>query len=143
MGNWVNRTTNKYLPSQSPRHMDEVFELVFTDGAGKAVSNAEWIYQPDISAVTRPDGSLWQNRYWAIAGDNVRLLNSAQRQAVDDQALSDTRDAQADQILVPGTDANAVAEITLDEINDLRVAAGKPPKTLQDYRNAYRGKLNR
>jgi hypothetical protein len=80
MSSALNRTTKQYLTSvHTPDYPP-----------------AEWIINPDMSAVAG-----YPSIYWIITGDLVTLMNQAERDAVDAQRLSDARDgiiAQLDQV---------------------------------------------
>ena len=76
---WLNRTTKRFILRNSPSSMEKSFPpLTFIDGNGFPASNAEWIADPDISAVTG-----FETKYWIITGDSVTLMDQASRDAVD------------------------------------------------------------
>jgi hypothetical protein len=82
MGNFLHRTTKAYHQSAPPDALPEPI--------------GEYIENPDMSAVTG-----YPSIYWIITGDLVTLMSQAERDAVDAQRLSDTRDgiiAQLDQV---------------------------------------------
>ena len=139
---WVNRTTRQHISRRSPRGMEKTFGGSFVDGDGNGISTAEWIFSPDLSAVTKGDDTLWAIIYWIVTGDVITLMSPAQRQAVDDQTTSDSRDREANTIQLSNSFAKAFAEILLDEINILRGRAGLMPRTLTQFRNALRAKLD-
>ena len=75
--NWLNRTTKQLILNTDAASMSERFVGDFSAYA----SNAEWIYDPDLSAV---DG--WPSKYWIIAAypsDAVTLMTEPQRAVVD------------------------------------------------------------
>lgn len=51
-------------------------------------SLADWIHNPDLSAVVGQPA-----KYWLITGDVISLMDQAARDAVDAQELSDRRDS--------------------------------------------------
>jgi hypothetical protein len=110
--------------------------LVFKDGSGAAAGNAEWILEPDLSAVVGQPA-----RYWDITGDVVSLMDQAARDAVDAQLLSDRRDNTAD--LLDGVENinRAFALVVLDEINTLRAQHSLPDRTIAQLKTALRNKL--
>jgi hypothetical protein len=121
---------------------------------------AEWIINPDMSAV---DG--YSSQYWIITGDVVTLMDQTQRDAVDANAIEMTRDNTADVLEQPEAYPRAYALVALDELNahalktnaildavdaattlaDLktRIAAitDYPQRTIQQMQNAVRSKL--
>src|SRR3990167_3337051 len=73
----LNRTTKQYLVSvNTPDY-----------------PTADWIIEPDLSAVTGFD-----SRYWTITGDAVTLKTLSERNAVDAALLELSRDATAAQV---------------------------------------------
>lgn len=74
MGNYLHRTTKQYLTSTSPASLPEPL--------------ANYIDEPDLSAVVGVP-----NRYWVITGDVVTEMSQGEKDALDAQALSDSRDA--------------------------------------------------
>jgi hypothetical protein len=121
---------------------------------------AEWIINPDMSAV---EG--FPSQYWIITGDIVTLMDQAQRDAVDAQALNTSRDTTAAVLNEPEAYPRGYALVALDELNahalktnaildavdaattlaDLktRIAdiADYPQRTIQQMQNAVRNKL--
>ncbi len=85
MALWLHRTEKTLITSTSPRGMERNFGGVFVDADGKGVSNADWIMQPDLSAV---EGH--PIKHWLIAGDAVTLAGAAARAAID-IAIANTR----------------------------------------------------
>ena len=73
---------------------------------------ADWIHNPDLSAVTGFD-----RRYWVVTGDAVTLMDEASRAALDAAAVEAARDALADQIDQTEDILRAVVLMTLDEFN--------------------------
>ena len=65
---WLNRATKQYSVNTSASDMAARFGGDFTDYA----SNAEWIYDPDMSAVTGEP-----SKYWIITGDVITLMDQA------------------------------------------------------------------
>ena len=85
MPNYVHRTNKQYLTSTSPASLPE--------------SEANYIQDPDMSAVTGQP-----SKYWTITGDDVTLKSPAE-QAVVDAAL-DAQKTQADRDTVIATPDN-------------------------------------
>lgn len=76
---WLNRTTNQLYSNTPPEDMKERYPAEsFVDVQGAPQSNAGWVYDPDLSAVTGQP-----SKYWIITGDVVSLMNQAARDAVD------------------------------------------------------------
>jgi hypothetical protein len=73
---------------------------------------AQWIINPDLSAVTG-----FASKYWTISGDTVSLMNQAQRDAVDAAELAASRDNVAAQIDQLESYVRAFALVVLDEFN--------------------------
>ncbi len=137
LNTWLNRTTNQYLIQISSGGMTMRFPgLLFDDGAGQPISNADWIHAPDLSAVTGFD-----SKYWIITGDVVSLMDQASRDVLDAAAEAAKLDSIADQLTQTRTIIRAFAEVVLDEINILRSQHSLSARTLTQLRNAVRGKL--
>ena len=119
MADVLNRTTNQFLTSVNTPDFP----------------TADWIINPDLSAVTG-----FASKYWIITGDVVTLLDQAARDAVDAAEL-------AQKILDDKTfeklrydlelAIKALALITKDEINILRDAM----TTLSTEANAVAGSI--
>jgi hypothetical protein len=121
---------------------------------------AEWIINPDLSAVAG-----FPSQYWIITGDVVTLMDQAQRDAVDAAALDAQRDNTAEVLAQPEAYPRGYALVALDELNahalktnaildavdaattlaDLktRIAAiaDYPQRTIQQMQTAVRNKL--
>ena len=138
LNTWLNRTTNQFLIEISSGGMTARFPgLLFDDGAGQPINNADWIHAPDLDAVTGfPD-----TKYWIVTGDVVSLMSQAARDALDAAADTVQLDSIADELTQTRTFIRAFAEVVLDEINNLRSQHALPPRTLTQLRNAVRGKL--
>jgi hypothetical protein len=108
---WLNRTT-KQVDHSDPAGMTATYGGTFVDANGGAVSNASWIFNPDMSAV-----GAFPAQYWIVTGDDVTLMNQAQRDAVDAAALVAQRDAVAATIDEVEGFARAFALACLDEFN--------------------------
>jgi hypothetical protein len=109
---WLNRITKQLVDGKSPADMAAIFGGVFVDASGNAQSNANWIFNPDLSAVV---GFL--PRYWVISGDTVSLMSEGERDAVDVALLSGARDAVAAQLDAVEEYSRAFALVVLDELN--------------------------
>lgn len=125
MANALNRTTGLALPYRKD-YRESVNEINFDP--------ADWIINPDLSAVAGFDSI-----YWDISGDTVTLLNSAQRTARDneiaayqqglrDQAQKDNLDNT--QIL------RAIVRLMVDELNILRAEHALGDRTYAQARTA-------
>ncbi|KKK62099.1 hypothetical protein LCGC14_3007720 [marine sediment metagenome] len=136
MGKWINRHDKRFIDRASSSTMRDNYGGVFIDGDGHAVSNADWIYGPDMSAVGGQP-----NKYWLISGDTVGLMNQVARDAVDAAELSDSRDSVAAQLDEVEDVLRAFALVQLDEINVLRGLFGLPDRTVVQLKNAVRAKL--
>ena len=133
---WLRRTDSKHEPTLSPRKMERNYGLVFTNPDGTANGNAEWILNPDLSAVTGQP-----TKYWIITGDVVTLMNQAARDGVDAATQSARLDSVANELDQTQTIMRAFAEVVLDEINILRDQHSLTPRTLAQLKTAVRGKL--
>ena len=109
---------------------------MFVDGDGKPVDNAEWIFDPDLTAVVG-----FENKYWNIAGSVVSLMSQAERDAVDAAELSDRRGVMVEQMDEVEEYARAFALVVLDEINLLRTQHSIAPRTIAQLKTAVRNKL--
>lgn len=133
---WVNRTTKEHLSRMSPGDMGRRFGISFVDANGHAVSNTEWIFNPDLAAVEK-----FSVKYWIITGDVVGLLPQAEREAIDVAESTVQRDATADQLDLVEDLLRGLALTILDEINVLRSQHSLAPRTLAQLKTAIRGKL--
>ena len=124
MPKWLHRTTKQFLNSVASADLPE--------------AQANYIEEPDLSAVTGQP-----NKYWEITGDVISLLDQTARDAVDDAVDTVQLDAVADELTRTRTIMRAFAEVVLDEINILRADMSPPgaPRTLAQLRNAVRSKL--
>ena len=137
LNTWLNRTTNQFLTEISSGGMTIRFPgLLFDDGLGTPLSNADWIHAPDLSAVTG-----FASKYWIVTGDVVSLMDQATRDAIDATAETIQLDAIADELTQARTILRAFAEVVLDEINLLRAQHSLPARTLAQLRTAVRSKL--
>jgi hypothetical protein len=140
----LNRTSKVYIPSANTPDYPV----------------AQWIINPDMSLV---EG--FPSQYWIITGDIVTLMDQTQRDAVDAQALSASRDNTAQVLEQPEAYPRGYALVALDELNahalktnaildavdasttlaDLktRIAAIEdyPQRSIQQMQNAVRNKL--
>ena len=126
MGRWLNRADKRLLESVSPTDVKAIAPL------------ADWISEPDLSAVT---GFVY--KYWTITGDVISLKSQAERNAIDAAEDTSQLDAIANELTQTRSIMRAFAEVVLDEINILRVDMSPPgtPRTLVQLRNAVRSKL--
>jgi hypothetical protein len=120
MANVLNRTTKQFIASANTVEYP----------------TAEWIINPDMSAVVGQP-----SKYWTITGDAVTLMNQAERNAVDAAALSASLDAISNEIDTAQSYSRAFAEIVMDEINILRSQHALAPRTLAQLKTALRNKL--
>lgn len=103
-------------------------------------SPAEWIINPDLSAVQG-----FNTIYWNINGNSVTLADQATRDARDTEILAGQtlakRDAEKERF--DNEDVlRAVVRLLVDEINILRVAAGLQPRTAAQARTAIRNAID-
>jgi hypothetical protein len=111
-------------------------DVPFVDGSGNAVSNTNWIFKPDLSAVTG-----FPPKYWIIAGDVVTLMDSAARDAVDAALLNATRDAIVANLDQVENIMRAFMLVVMDEINVLRGNHSLSDRTAAQLKTAIRNKL--
>ena len=129
---WLNRTT-KQLTQSDATDMAAQFSGVFVDGSGNAISNADWIFQPDLSGVTGIP-----SKYWIITGDVVSEMDAAAKAVVDAAALTVQRDSQVAEMDETEGNLRQVLRILIDELNTLRALHGLPARTLAQLRTAIR-----
>jgi len=95
---------------------------------------AQWIINPDLSAVTGQP-----SRYWTITGDAITLMSQAERDAVDTTVLSNSRDTRVDSAIDDlESDLRQVVKLMLSEINILRAQHALPDRTLAQLKNQLR-----
>lgn len=110
---WVNRAA---VPVVSVEGTDAAG---MTERFGSSVDfntyadNAEWLYDPDLSAVTGQP-----TKFWIITGDVVTLMDQAAQDAITAQELSDARDAKANRLNDLENDLRQVVKLTIGELND-------------------------
>ncbi len=77
MAIWLNRATLEQV-NLSPAKMARRFpaDAPFVDAEGLAISNAAWLYAPDLAAVSRVG-----RRFWILDGDVVREMTTAEKNA--------------------------------------------------------------
>lgn len=96
MANVLNRTTREYLPSvNTPEYPVE-----------------DWIINPDMSATIG-----FPSKYWVITGDEVTVMNQAQRDAVDAAEVAARRDSIVARLDQAEALERAELKATLDEFN--------------------------
>ena len=86
---WLHRTLDIYEPRLSPAGMQDRYGGgPYVDAEGLAISTTDWIWNPDLTAVSAfPDDV----KYWirqAFPDDTVTLMDQAARDAVDAAELS-------------------------------------------------------
>lgn len=96
MANVLNRTTREFIQSANTPDYPV----------------ADWIHNPDLSAVTGFD-----RRYWIVTGDAVSLMDAGARAALDAATLEAARDDLANQIDQTEDILRAVVLMVLDELN--------------------------
>ena len=138
---WLHRTDKRLLPRVSPSDMKLRFPSeVFIDADGLAQSNANWISNPDLSAVVG-----FAPKYFKIVGDVVSLLTLAERDAVDadDAAVLLTNDRTRNKTLYDTEFVlKALALVMMDEVNILRQQHALPDRTIAQLRTAIRTKID-
>ena len=134
---WIHRTKKTYVERSSPRTMEENYGLSFVDAEGAAISNAEWIYNPDMSAVEGVP-----SKYLVIIGDIVSEMSQGEKDAVDVAILAARRDAMVNGAIddLEG-DLRQLVKVMISEINILRRQHGLPDRTIAQFkaqiRNGY------
>ena len=123
MPNYLHRTTKQYLVSVSPISLLE--------------PEANYIIDPDLSAVVS-----FGSQYWIITGDVVTLMILAERDVVDADALTASRDSVMAQLDGVEDILRALAMVMLEEINELRDQHQQlAPRTLAQLKTAMRNRL--
>jgi len=146
--NWLNRTTKELILNTDAADMSARFVGDFSAYA----SNAEWVYDPDLSAV-----SGWPSKYWIIAAypsDSVTLMDAAARAVVDQALLDAARDVVVAQLDRVEDILRAFMLVVIDEMNLLRQQFNTTTaesaqltnttftdRTAAQLRSAVRGKL--
>ena len=125
--NWLNRATKQLILNASPSDM----------GMAAPESDATWIYDPDLSAV---DGV--PSKYWIITGDAVTEMSQAQKDAVDETALTASRDSAVDGEVdnLEGI-LRQVIKLLINELNILRAEHGFADRTLAQLKIQIRSGL--
>ena len=108
---WLSRATKQLISNTSPGDMLRRFGPPFD---GTPTSNAEWIYDPDLTAVAG-----FPSLYWNIVGDTVSLMSQVERDAVDQARLDALRDAIAAEFDNTEDKLRALALALLDAVNFL------------------------
>lgn len=131
---WIHRTKKTYIERSSPRTMEANYDLSFVDAQGVAVSNAEWIYNPDMSAVVGVP-----SKYLVIIGDIVTEMSQAKKDTVDAALLAARRDAMVNAVIdnLEG-DLHQLVKLMISEINILRSQHGLPDRTMAQFKTQIR-----
>lgn len=102
---------------------------------------ADWIFNPDLSAVTG-----FGPQYWIVTGDVVTLMNQAARDAVDAQAIADSIAAQTADLKTQvdgasplGIDIRALIQNSNRRINYLTNRVEEIQTILSDVRDQTSG----
>ena len=128
---WIHRTTKQSLRSVPSADLPE--------------AKANYIEEPDLSAVTKQDGMLEPSMYWIIPGDDVSLMDTPARNTVDDarvaaQEQADKKAARermdTDKALI------AIATVGMNETNIVRVAQSLQKLTLPSYLAAIKNEID-
>ena len=125
--NWLNRATKQLIFNVSPSDM----------GMAAPESDATWIYDPDLSAV---EGI--PSKYWIITGDAITEMSQAQKDAVDEAALTASRDSAVDSEVenLEGI-LRQVIKLLINELNILRAEHGLADRTLAQLKTQIRNGL--
>lgn len=125
MANVLNRTTGLTVP-----YRKDYRESVNTTD----FSEADWIINPDLSAVEGFDSI-----YWDISGDSVVLVSQGARNTRDAE-IDAFRQGQLEQSAKDNLDAQiilrAIVQLVVDELNILRAEHALPDRTYAQARNA-------
>ena len=124
MANVLHRTTKQYLKSVNTPDYPV----------------ADWIVNPDLSAVTGFD-----SKYWLISGDNVTLMDQSARDAVDvaeAQAAIDNERATQKNRIDNEKVLTAIAKVMMDEINILRAEHSLTARTLAQVKTAIKSEVD-
>lgn len=130
---WIHRTKKTYIERSSPRTMEANYGLSFVDAQGAAVSNAEWIYNPDMSAVEGVPA-----KYLVITGNVVSEMSQAEKDAVDAATLEAKRDKAVAVIDNLEGDLRQLVRLMISELNILRVEHGLPNRTMTQFKSQIR-----
>ena len=131
---WVHRTKMTYVERSSPRNMESNYGLSFVDSQGGAIGNAEWIYNPDMSAVTGVP-----SKYWNIIGDVVSEMSQGEKDVIDAATLTAGRDVRiASMIDNLEGDLRQLVRLIISEINILRGQHGLPDRTMAQFKQQIR-----
>lgn len=101
MGNFLHRTTLSYLYSVSPNELTEPL--------------VNYVVEPDMSPVAGEPV-----KYWKLTGDILSVMNQTEKDAVDAQLLSDSRDATVDPLDDVEDLLRHIVDKTIREVNLLR-----------------------
>lgn len=131
---WIHRTKKTYVERSSPRTMEGNYGISFVDAQGHAKSNAEWIYNPDMSAVEGVP-----RKYLVIIGDVVTEMGQAEKDAVDEALLAARRDSAVNELIDNlESDFRQVVKLLISEINILRAEHGLPDRTIAQCKTQIR-----
>lgn len=95
----------------------------------------------EIPALRRLFESI-DRQYLKIEGDTIVEMKQGEKDDIDATREGADRDAVADELIAPGSILRAFAEVLVDEINDLRVRGLLAPRSLAEFRDKVRAKLN-
>ena len=131
----------QYIERASPARMAARFPgQTFINARGNATSTPFALHNPDITSVRGHP-----LKYWKVTGQTVSLMNSLERQAVDDAAAAAQESADAAANRARLSDERVLLAITLvlkDEINILRGQHGLAPRTNGQIRTAIENRID-
>lgn len=137
---WLRRADSKHEATLSPRKMADRYALIFTNPDGTPNGNAEWILNPDLSAVAG-----FPTQYWIITGDIVTLMSQTEMDVIDADivAAADLADKisekarmDVEKVLI------AFATVVKDEINILRAQHSLAGRTLAQLKTAIKNEID-
>lgn len=94
---------------------------------------ADWIINPDLSAVVGQP-----RKYWKINGNSVQLMNTPEQAAADAAIALAIEDEEVNAL--DNSTLRRFALIMMDEINILRNEHSLAPRTIAQLKNAMRNK---
>lgn len=139
MSSWLQNSPTPmiYITRHSPAMMEARFGQSFTDANGKPAPPSDWLYNPDVTAVTKTDGMMEPIKYWSETAAVVTLVGPVEK-AVIDAAVETSRirglraiahDVPDDKTQASGVSSRALIEVfnkrdnyLVNRIEELQIA---------------------
>lgn len=97
----------------------------------------EYLKNPDLLAVKGVE-----RYYWKVENNSLMAMSPTERAAIDVQRTTEALDEKVEEYLTGREVTKAFALLLIDEINILREAASMQPRTMQQFVQAMKQRIN-